>query len=309
MIRVAFLFLLIALAISFSPEMAFSTSTQVLIYAHRGAPSIAPENTLISFKTAVEKCGAKWVEFDVHLTKDGIPVIIHDDTLERTTNVKEIYPDRAPWRVCDFSFVEIQGLDAGKWFVEKDPFGTIKSGEVSPKDVQNYSEGKIRIPALRGLLVLLKNLKCKANIEIKNFPIYYTDIEQKIVNDLKALGMENDVVISSFDHDSLARVKAIAPEMKLAALVDQPMVPTASYFKDCLGVSAWNPGKDVLGVDSQGYSKNKTLRMDLIKKASEAGLETNVWTVDDPQLMKALVSAGVSGIFTNFPQRFRGMNK
>ncbi|WP_157246300.1 glycerophosphodiester phosphodiesterase [Nonomuraea typhae] len=86
-----------------------------LIVAHRGAPRVAPENTLAAFRAA-RTAGADLYELDVHLTKDDRLVVIHDASLARTTNVEEVFPDRTPWRVRDFTLEEIRRLDAGSWF-------------------------------------------------------------------------------------------------------------------------------------------------------------------------------------------------
>lgn len=89
-----------------------------VIVAHRGASAIAPENTMAAFRAA-DAAGADLYELDVHLTKDGEIVVLHDSTLARTTNVEELFPDRKPWRVRDFTLAEIGSLDAGRWFNEK----------------------------------------------------------------------------------------------------------------------------------------------------------------------------------------------
>lgn len=87
--------------------------TQVI--AHRGASAYAPENTLAAIDKA-DDLGFRWVENDVQRTKDGQLVVIHDDSLTRTTDVEEVFPGRAPWKVKDFTAAEIAQLDAGSWF-------------------------------------------------------------------------------------------------------------------------------------------------------------------------------------------------
>ncbi|MFI6905145.1 glycerophosphodiester phosphodiesterase [Nonomuraea sp. NPDC050394] len=89
-----------------------------LIVAHRGAPKVAPENTLAAFRAA-GTAGADLYELDVHQTQDGHLVVIHDASLARTTDVEQVFPDRAPWRVRDFTLEEIGRLDAGTWFDQK----------------------------------------------------------------------------------------------------------------------------------------------------------------------------------------------
>ncbi len=87
-------------------------TSDVAVIAHRGASAYGPEHTLAAYKQAMTM-KADYVEFDLQMTKDGQLIAMHDETLARTTNAKELYPDRAPWRVKDFTLDEIKRLDAG----------------------------------------------------------------------------------------------------------------------------------------------------------------------------------------------------
>src|SRR5690349_20560695 len=88
---------------------------QPWVVAHRGASHVAPENTLSALRSALA-AGAEMVEVDVRRTADGALVLLHDQSLMRTTDVEVLYPSRAPWRVQDFTLDEICGLDAGAWW-------------------------------------------------------------------------------------------------------------------------------------------------------------------------------------------------
>src|SRR3954449_1736702 len=90
-------------------------STEVVVIAHRGASAYGPENTLATYKQAI-RMKADYVELDLQMTKDGQLIAMHDETLARTTNAKELFPSRSPWRVKDFTLEEISRLDAGSWF-------------------------------------------------------------------------------------------------------------------------------------------------------------------------------------------------
>ena len=102
----------------------------VLIVAHGGARSLAPENTLAAARKALE-VGADMWELDVGVTADGELILFHDDSLARTTNARQVYPDRAPWTFTTFTLAELGALDFGTWFVETDPFGQIAVGAVT----------------------------------------------------------------------------------------------------------------------------------------------------------------------------------
>ncbi|HFD40915.1 MAG TPA: glycerophosphodiester phosphodiesterase, partial [Anaerolineae bacterium] len=92
----------------------------VVNIAHRGARSLAPENTLVAARKALA-VGADLWETDVAVTADGELILFHDDSLVRTTDAERRFPDRAPWTFTTFSLAEIRSLDAGSWFVETDP--------------------------------------------------------------------------------------------------------------------------------------------------------------------------------------------
>ena len=242
------------------------------------------------------------IEVDVHLTKDGVPVVVHDDTLERCSNVAMIYPDRAPWRVADFTLGEIMSLDAGSWFVRTDPFGQIAAGNVPPEDVATFVSGHVRIPTLRAVLMMVQQQKCLINIEIKNFPAFYPEIASKVVAEVRRAGVGDSVIFSSFDHEILMELKEIAPEIPRAALAGQPIYPLTPYLNETLGVVAYNPGLEVLGFQSVDYREKGAFKKDIIRQAYDAGMAVFVWTVNDPKIMRELIDAGAAGIFTDFPQ-------
>jgi len=105
--------------------------SSVLNIAHAGARSLAPENTIAAASKALE-VGADMWELDVAVTRDGELILFHDDSLARTTDAVNRFPDRAPWTFTTFSLAEVRSLNAGSWFAETDPFGEI-AREVLPK--------------------------------------------------------------------------------------------------------------------------------------------------------------------------------
>jgi glycerophosphoryl diester phosphodiesterase len=283
-----------------------------IIIAHRGARSIAPENTFIACEIAFKRCGAEMLEIDVHPSKDGVPMVIHDESLERTTNVKEKFPDRAPYWVSQFSAAELMALDAGSWFVQADPFGQIKAGTVSDTDIAHFSSGRVRIPTLAAILELVKHHDGWINIEIKNFPGYYPGFSEAILDVVRRSGIASRVVFSSFDHEVVLRLKTLCPDIPVGALCDQPVTPLKAYVKDILGAVAWNPDKDVLGLGSLAYvveQSPKGLRPDLVREAHDAGLAVYVWTVNKPRDLQTMIDLGVDGVFTDFPHTMRDLLK
>lgn len=148
--------------------------------AHRGWSGKAPENTIAAFSLAIENTSIYAIELDVHLSKDGVPVVIHDYTLERTTSGKGL--------VSECTVEELRTLDAGRWFDES--FSTEK------------------IPLLEEVLKLAKG-KTKVFIELKQKASFYKDIEVKVVKLIQQLEMQQEVLVISFDHPSLMKMKEL----------------------------------------------------------------------------------------------------
>src|ERR687886_2515618 len=151
---------------------------RVWVVGHRGAMGHCPENTLASFERALE-LGADWIELDVHLSRDGALVVIHDESLDRTTDGHGL--------VKDHTLAELKRLDAGAWF------GAAFAGQ--------------GIPTLDEVLVWAGERDTIVDIEIKNAPIYYAGIEEAVIRTLDRYGMTERAIVISFDHRSVARVK------------------------------------------------------------------------------------------------------
>jgi glycerophosphoryl diester phosphodiesterase len=161
-----------------------------MLIAHRGGSLEAPENTLASFRHAIE-VGAKYVELDVQMSKDGVLVVIHDDTLDRTTN--------GTGPVGDYTYDELKKLDAGSHFAPE------YSGET--------------IPTLRGVLELCASANVGVVIEIKSPHLYPGMVEKTalLLADMKAHGSNNYWCIS-FDHDAIRRLRALDPTLPMGYL-------------------------------------------------------------------------------------------
>jgi glycerophosphoryl diester phosphodiesterase len=263
-------------------------TTPVIIIAHRGARSLAPENTIMAAEIAYN-IGADMWELDVAMTYDGELVVIHDDTLTRTSNAAVIYPKKSPWNVHQFTLAELKTLDFGSWFLAEDPFGTIKEGLISVEDQEKMKN--IQIPTLEEALLFTRDNDWKVNIEIKDVtgtPGDATIVEQ-VVSLVEELDMADSVIISSFNHTYLRRVKKINPELAIAPIVNEGVSDPVALLND-LGAQAYHPGIKRIGDISR------------IALARNAGFDVNVWTVNDIETMLALIEAGASGLFTDFPQ-------
>lgn len=166
-----------------------SRPRQVLVVGHRGAMGHCPENTMASFERAIE-LGADWIELDVHLTRDGQLAVIHDETLDRTTDGSGYVGQR--------SMAELKQLDAGSWH--------------SPE-----SAGQ-RIPTLDEVLTLARERGVMVDVEIKNAPIYYEGIERAVRDALERCGMTERAIVISFDHPVVKRLKDLEPRVATGVL-------------------------------------------------------------------------------------------
>jgi glycerophosphoryl diester phosphodiesterase len=162
---------------------------KTLNLAHRGANRVAPENTIAAFRKAVE-LGADGFELDLQLSKDNVPVIIHDEKLERTTG--------APGLVKDFTLAELKSLDAGSWFAPE------FSGE--------------KIPTLDEFFDEFAGKDLLFNLELKTGIILYPGLEAAVIKIVAERGLKKQVILSSFNHYSLVTCRETDPEVKTGML-------------------------------------------------------------------------------------------
>lgn len=264
---------------------------QGYVCAHRGARSIAPENTFMAFDEA-RSCGADLWETDIQLSADGELVLFHDRTLERTTNVAELqaFSDRKPWPISHFSFAELQELNAGEWFFSADPFGTVATGEVGKEKFQAIRQQKI--PLVRDILEACKSFAFPVNLEIKDQlePGKGVQLVTKLLALIDELNVADLVLISSFNHDYLRQIKVLNQSLSTAALVEDLHPDNLVAYLHELGVAAYHPDWRIVTTD-------------LVRDLSQAGLRVNLWTVNDLDQARQLLNAGVTFVCSDWPQK------
>ncbi|MGC9538608.1 glycerophosphodiester phosphodiesterase [Streptomyces sp. UG1] len=271
--------LLGAAALLIPAPAALAGAEQPTVIAHRGASAYAPENTLAAVDKAAE-LGIHWVENDVQRTKDGELVVLHDDNLKRTTDAEEVFPDRAPWKVKDFTAAEIARLDAGSWF--------------------DSAYADARVPTLKQYVDRVELHHQKLLLEIKN-PELYPGIEQQT---LKLLGNEgwldqphlaSRLIVQSFSADSVRTVHELKPAVKTGFLGTPPVsdLPRYAAFADQI-----NPS---YGSVSTSYVAS----VHAVEGPHGRPLEVFVWTVNDANTARLVVGYGVDGIITNTPDVVR----
>lgn len=264
------------------------------VCAHRGARSIAPENTMLALEEA-RRCGSDLCEADVQFTADGELVIFHDDTLERTTDVADHtqFKDRKPWAVADFTLTELQTLNLGDWFLQTDPYGTIAAGEVQENLFSAIRSQKIS--RLVDVLHDCRQLGFPINFEIKDQQgrVNPETVAAEVLDQLKKTGMEELTLVSSFNHDYLRQIKIINPTIDTAALVKGEHPDELAIYLQDLQVSAYHPDWHIVNTD-------------LIHQLNDVGIRVNLWTVNDMDKAREFVAAGVTFISTDWPQQLVG---
>jgi len=251
--------------------------------AHRGARSLAPENTMAAIEKAWE-IGADGIEVDVRVTLDEKLIVVHDESLQRTTNVDRLYPERQNDQVGTFLLSEIRRLDAGSWFIRNDPFKEIAADAVTATDLAGFKS--CTIPTLVEILEFVYNHSWYVNIELKE-PLPPSSLDQ-LVTLIDTTGLPAALfAISSFNHFYLRALQKMRPEWEYNALI---------------GGSEHRP-QDWGNYDFKVYNANVRLTdEEQIARARAHGCRINLYTVNDPEQMKRFLAAGVEKIITDYPQ-------
>jgi glycerophosphoryl diester phosphodiesterase len=278
-------------------------SAKKQLVAHRGASAYAPEHTLDAYRLAIEQ-GADFVEQDLAVTRDGVLVCIHDLTLDRTTNVEEIFPARfvedksgsAPvkrWLVGDFTLAEIKQLDAGSWF--------------------NPKFAGARIPTFQEAIDLVKG-KAGLYPELKD-PAFYRERgvspETLLATILKTNGLIDDqktpVIIQSFDESTIKLLAKDLPKVQRVWLVEPANASRLDTAEKLKEIAGW----------ATGIGPNKAIiagRTEVVAWAHAAGLTVTPWTFRSSntgkfasvrdEMSAFLYEHGVDALFTDNPDQF-----
>ncbi|WEV60564.1 glycerophosphodiester phosphodiesterase family protein [Streptococcaceae bacterium ESL0729] len=240
------------------------------IFAHRGLPLQAPENTLASFQL-LKDYNISWFETDITSTSDGELVIIHDDFLDRTTNLHGEVA-RTPYKT-------LENLDAGFWFSEK------FKGE--------------KLPRMEDLVDFINDSKINLNLELKGISgprgnLLADNLVVKLKKLLAQIDPEVKILISSFNSIMLSKMQQIAPEYEYAILFERhTLYPDWQLIADACGARTI-------------HLENDLLTYEMIKEIKDRGYKVNIWTVNDPSRANQLFNWGVDGIFTDQADYFVG---
>lgn len=235
---------------------------KILNISHRGFSGRFPENTKLAFLKAIEYSDCDGFETDVHMTLDKHLVIIHDDMVDRTCS-------NAKGFVKDFTKSELLKME----------FGLHKGNEFRGEKIIFLDE----------LLQIVKDNNLFLNLELKNNYIFYDGLEEAVIDMVNEFKLKNNVLLSSFNHESMEICKKIDPSFKTALLFESPFINTIEYMKN-IKHEAVHPGFYML-LQKQGW----------IKEFQKLNLKVNTWTVNDESYIRILKKLEVDGIIGNFP--------
>lgn len=236
------------------------------IWGHRGASGYAPENTMDSFALALEQ-GADGIELDVQLTKDGELVVIHDERIDRTGSGIGF--------VRDYTLSELKKMSFNK-------------------TIPGYRH--VTLPALKEVYELFQGNGKTINVEIKTGIFFYPGIEDKVLELTASMGMEDQVIYSSFNHQTMVRIKKMNPGAVCGLLYADGYLNMDRYCRE-LGMDALHPA--LYNLQYEGFREN----------CREKQIPLHVWTVNEPEHIRMMYDMQVEAVITNYPDRAESLRR
>ena len=240
-----------------------------IIFAHRGGAGLAPENTMPAFDNGLA-CGADGLECDVHLSRDGVPVVIHDPTVDRTTN--------GTGAVADLTAATLAALDAGYRFTRDGAFPFRGRG--------------LGVPALRDVFDRFPHVPLL--VELKSAD---PELVPLVVDEIRAVGGIGRITVGSFLHGALDAVRAREPRIGTGAATDEIKSEVAAAV---FGSGARKPPFQSFQVP-EVYAGMRVVTREFVARAHDVGVSVIVWTVDREEDILRLLEWGVDGLITDRP--------
>lgn len=268
-----------ALAIAAANDLEGSIEERPRNIAHRGASDRAPENTLEAFRLARD-AGAGVLEMDLHMTRDGRLAVIHDPTVDRTTN--------GSGAVSDMTLAELRGLDAGYAFTPgEEPYRTGAAGHV-------YRGRGVRVPTLAETLEEFPELRL--NVEIKS---QQPGVERAVLDEIRRAGAEDRVLVASQETRVIRRFRELSGgEIETAASIREV---GAFYALSALRLEALvEPPYSALQIPVE-HRGIELATPRFVEAAHSRGVRVDFWTIDDPEEMRRLLDLGADSVITNRP--------
>ena len=260
------------------PDHAYFNPAKFMVIAHRGGRSLGPENTLYTYQRAVD-LGVDVLEIDVHLTQDNQLAVIHDKTVDRTTN--------GSGAVASYKLADLQKLDAGyRWPADK----------TNPHPLRGKG---IKIPSLAEVFQIFPQMRI--NIEIKDpKPAAITSLCETI----NKYNMSQKAMIASFDAGAIKKFRSICPDVATSAGAREAIW---FYWLQKMHLeSIYSPDAQALQVP-EDLGDLKVINRRFVEAAHARNMRVHVWTVNHSDSMKHLLKQGVDGIMTDYPQRLMAL--
>ncbi|XP_040907067.1 glycerophosphodiester phosphodiesterase domain-containing protein 5-like [Toxotes jaculatrix] len=258
------------------------------LIGHRGAPMLAPENTLMSFEKAVE-AGSKGLETDVTISFDGVPFLMHDRTLRRTTDIHEVFPNRTDTPAAMFTWAELESLNAGAWFLSHNPFGT--AGSLGAEDRQRA--GNQSVCSLQAFLQLAAHTGKLVIFDLYRPPRGHPYRDTWIQRTLEVVQNESSIQSSQvlwLPSDLRALVQEIDPELQQTSGSRLPLEELQSNHIIKLNLH---------------YS---SMSAELVSEYTAVNITTNLYVISQPWLYSLAWCTGVHSVTTNAPQLLSAMS-
>ncbi len=243
-------------------EILRRTGRTTKVWAHRGASAHAPENTLPAFELA-QVLGADGIELDVQLSRDGVPVVIHDERIDRVSD--------GTGNVRDYTLRELRRFNMNRKFP---------------------AYGEVVIPTLSEVYDLVKRTDLAINLELKNSVVFYEGMEELVLELAREKGLEDRVIYSSFNHYSMRKMKKLKPSARVAFLCSDGILDGAGYAVRN-GAYALHPS--LKNMEYPG--------LDLVRECHDRNIKVHVWTVNEERDLERMKSAGVDAVITNYVER------
>ncbi|HYK71738.1 MAG TPA: glycerophosphodiester phosphodiesterase [Pseudoneobacillus sp.] len=259
------------------PDLPFFTSEQPLVIAHQGGELLAPSNTMMAFQHAVD-LGVDVLETDIHITKDGELVTIHDPSVDRTTNGTGL--------VSELTLEEVQKLDAGYHF--KDLNGK-----------QSYRGKGAYIPTVEELFKAFPSMRMVIEIKDDNPPERINEISEKLWKLIQDYKKENEIIVASFDQKIVDHFQEIS-NGKVAMAAGESEIRKFIILKKFFLANLYRPKADAFQIPTEASIFNLATPS-VIKEAKRRNVNVQYWTIDDKETMKTLLQNGANGIMTNRP--------
>ena len=262
------------------PHPFFAASDDVLVIAHQGGEGLRPSNTMTAFANAVA-LGVDVLETDVHATADGELVMMHDDTVDRTTDGSGI--------LREMTLAEVQALDAGYYWTDDD-------GQSYP-----YRGQGLRVPTLRDLLTAFPQMRF--NVEIKE---QEPPVAEPLCDLIRELGMAEQMLVASFNEAAIVAFRQACREVA-TSMVQAEIIPFFALSKLWLGAT-YQPQVEAIQVpEFRGgivpWGDLRVVNGRFVRDAQHHNIEFHVWTVNETDDMQRMLDWGVDGIITDRPDR------